>query len=138
MHLSKSTGNIVRYALGSLLVLLTLNALAGGYYGMAGAGNVPVEWLKGSPFRTYFIPVLFLFLVVGGSALIAAIAVLRRWRIAHKAAFSCGIIVLLWLTVQLIIIGYVSWMQPATAIITIVILALTWLLPEYEHSTSYQ
>ena len=33
---------------------------------MAGAENVPVEWLQGSPFHSYFIPGLFLFLTVGG------------------------------------------------------------------------
>lgn len=122
---------IVRYLLGFLLALLALNALAGGYYGMAGAENVPIEWLKGSPFSSYFIPGLILFIVVGGSALIAAVAVFRQRRMARKAAFICGIITLLWLTVQVAIIGYVSWMQPTTAMAAILILLLTWQLPKY-------
>jgi hypothetical protein len=65
---------------------------------MAGAKNVPTEWLKGSPFHSYFIPSLILFVCVGGSAFFAAIAVFRRHRIARKAAFICGTIVLLWLS----------------------------------------
>ncbi len=124
---------IIHYLLGFLLALLALNAFAGGYYAMAGAENVPVEWLKGSPFSNYFIPGLTLFVVVGGSALIAAMAVFTRLRIARSAAVTCGIITILWLTVQVTIIGFVSWMQPATAFAAIVILLLTWQLPHYAH-----
>jgi len=123
----------IRFTLGFLLVLLALNAFGGGYYGMAGAENVPMEWLKGSPFRNYFIPSLILFICVGGSALIAAIAVFKQYHTARKAAFICGIITLLWLTVQVAIIGYVSWMQPTTAVAAFIILFLTWQLPKYEH-----
>jgi len=131
MNKPASTEKFIRYALGILLVVLALNAFAGGYYGMSGARNVPVEWLKDSPFHSYFIPGIILFVCVGGSALFAAMAVLRRYRIARKAAFSSGIIALLWLSVQVAIIGYVSWMQPATAIAAVIILFLTWQLPKY-------
>lgn len=56
---------LVRYTLGVLLLLIAINAFGGGYYGMAGAKNVPVEWLKGSFFRNYFIPGLILFVFIG-------------------------------------------------------------------------
>ena len=125
--------NLIRYILGFLLVLLALNAFGGGYYGMSGAEKVPLEWLKGSPFRNYFIPGLFLFVLVGGSALFAAFAVFSQRRQARKAAFICGIITLIWLSVQVVIIGYVSWMQPTTAVVAFFILILSWQLPKYEH-----
>jgi len=96
---------------------------------MSGAKGVPAEWLAGSPFRDYFIPGLILFVVVGGSFLIGAIAVFARFRIARLAAFSAGVIVFGWLVVQIAIIGYVSWMQPATAIAGLFVLILAWLLP---------
>lgn len=133
MNNNKLSERIIRYTLGFLLALLALNAFAGGYYGMAGAKTVPIEWLKGSPFRSYFIPGLILFICVGGSALIAAIAVFRRRHIARKAAFMCSIITLLWLSVQVAIIGYVSWMQPTTAIAAVIIFCLTWQLSKYGH-----
>lgn len=133
MSNNRLSEKLIRYTLGLLLIVLALNAFAGGYYGMAGAETVPTEWLKGSPFRGYFIPGLILFICVGGSSLIAAIAVFRRHRIARKAAFLCGIITLLWLTVQIAIIGYVSWMQPTTTVVALSILLLTWQLPRYEH-----
>jgi hypothetical protein len=129
----KSPEKRIRFSLGVLLLILALNAFAGGYYGLSGAENVPTEWLKGSPFHDYFIPSLILFVCVGGSALIAAILVFKRHQLARKVTFSCGAIVLLWLTVQISIIGYVSWMQPTTAVVTITILFLTWQLKKYEH-----
>ena len=116
----------LRYPLGALLALLALNAFAGGYYGMAGAPNVPREWLQGSPFDNYFIPALVLFVVVGGTALIAAVAVFRNSPRARLAALFSGVVALGWIAVQLAIIGYVSPLQPAVAIagVLIIILAL--------------
>jgi hypothetical protein len=133
MSNSKLSENLICYSLGILLLLVAINAFGGGYYGMAGAKNVPTEWLKGSPFQSYFIPSLILFVCVGGSALFAAIVVFRRHRIARKAAFICGMIILFWLAVQVAIIGYVSWMQPTTAVAAVFIIFLTWQLPKYEH-----
>jgi hypothetical protein len=119
----------IRYALGGLLAFGALNAFAGGYYGMAGAEGVPKEWLEGSPFDDYFIPGLVLFVVVGGSFLAAAIAVLARLRVARTAAFGAGAIVLGWLAAETAVIGYVSWMQPATTIGGLLVLLFAWLLP---------
>jgi hypothetical protein len=119
-----SAGKPRRYMLGSLLLLMAINAFGGGFYAMAGAKDVPVEWLKESPFPDYFIPGLFLFLVIGGSALLAAVVVFSRHRLARRAALFCGVIVLLWILIQVIIIGYVSWMQPATAVAATLILVL--------------
>ena len=119
-------GNSVsRISLIILLFIVAINAFAGGYYGLAGAKNVPPEWLEGSPFRSYFIPSLFLFAIVGGSCLLAAIALLRRWAVAGKLAMLAGIIMLGWIIAQVIIIGYVSWLQPAIAICGLVTLLLT-------------
>ena len=128
MRTNKLTDKFVRNALGILLLVLAINAFGGGYYGMAGAKNIPTEWLKGSPFSNYFVPSLILLVGIGGSALLAAIFVFRQYTQARKAAFICGIIVILWLIVQVTIIGYVSWMQPTTAVAAILILLLAWKL----------
>jgi hypothetical protein len=121
--------NAFRYVLGSLLAFGALNAFAGGYYGMSGAKDVPKEWLEGSPFDNYFIPGFVLFIVVGGSFLVAAIAVHAKLHIARTAAFAAGAIVLGWLAVETAIIGYVSWMQPATTIGGLLVVLFAWLLP---------
>ena len=75
-------------------------------------------------------PSLILLVVVGGSFLMAAIAVFAGLRIARLTAFAAGLVVLGWLAAQLAIIGYVSWMQPTTAIAGVLVLVLGSLLPQ--------
>lgn len=93
--------------------------------------------LEGSPFADYFIPSLILSIVVGGSFLISAIAVLTDLRIARRAALSAGVIVPGWLVVQMAVIGYVSWMQPTTEVAGLLILVLAWDLREPARSLRY-
>jgi hypothetical protein len=81
---------------------------------MSGADGVPREWLAGSPFADYFVPSLFLFTVVGGALALGAVMVSVSHRWARLAAITGGVIVLAWISVQVAIIGFVSWMQPAT------------------------
>ena len=90
---------------------------------------MPREWLAGSPFADYVIPSLVLVLVVGGSLLIAAVAVLARLRTARLTAYAAAAILLIWIVVQVAIIGYVSWMQPATIAVAVLILVLARRLP---------
>ena len=126
------SATFIRYALGLLLVFGALNAFGGGYYGLSGAPGVPVEWLAGSPFDEYFVPSLILFVVVGGTLGLAALAVLAGLRVARGSAFVAGTIVLGWIIVQVSIIGYVSWMQPATFIGGLAVLMLASQLPPFE------
>ena len=115
---------ILRYSLGALLAFAALNAFGGGYYAISGAKGVPLVWLEGSPFKSYLIPGIILFGLVGGALLSASIAVLANLRIAMFATYTAVVIVSIWLTVQMLIIGYVSWMQPTTAAVTLIILFL--------------
>ena len=119
----------IRYLLGVLLGFGAINAFAGGYYGLSGAPGVPLDWLAGSPFKNYFIPSVILLVVVGGALSFAAVALLARARLARVSAVVAGMVVLVWIAVQLAIIGYVSWMQPATLVAGILVLMLAWLMP---------
>ena len=117
--------------LSILLGLMAIGCFAGGYYGMSGAAQLPLEWLNGSPFPDYFIPSLFLFAVVGGVNLIASILIYKRHRWSQPAGHIAGLLVLAWTAAQVAIIGYQSWMQPAVAIIGIFVILLTAQLPRY-------
>jgi len=119
----------LRHILGAVLAFAALNAFAGGYYGLAGAKGIPKEWLRGSPFPDYFVPSLILVVIVGGSFLLAAVAVFARWRHDRSLAMASAVIVFGWLAIELAIIGYVSWMQPATAIGGALVLVLARRLP---------
>lgn len=131
---SNKSEPFVRNTLGVLLGIVALNAFAGGYYAISGAKGVPTEWLKGTPFKDYFIPGLILLFFVGGAFLLAAVAAFAHLRIARLAARAAVLIVFIWLGIQVAIIGYVSWMQPTTAIVAIAILLIASRLPKEKSS----
>lgn len=118
--------------LSILLAVMAIGCFAGGYYGMSGAANLPVEWLAGSPFHDYFTPSLFLFAVVGGVSLTASGLIYKRHRWAQPAGYIAGLLLLAWIAAQVAIIGYQSWMQPAIAISGIFVILLTAQLPRDE------
>ncbi len=118
----------LRIALGSVLALIALNAFGGGAYGMAGADGVPTAWLRGTPFVTYLVPSVILFVVVGGAFLFAAVAVIGRSPDARVLVILAEVVGAIWLASQLAIIGYVSWMQPLTAGVLVLALVLAWRL----------
>jgi hypothetical protein len=134
MKVMVSHPKLIRVPLGVLHAFLALNAFGGGIYGMSGAEGVPLELLEGSPFNSYFFPSLILFVMLGGSALAAAVAVFIRHRLAVKLSFAVVLILFGWLLTQVAIIGYASWMQPATAMLGVLILALT--LPSFARASS--
>jgi hypothetical protein len=119
----------IRMLLGVLLAFGALNAFAGGYYGLSGAERVPREWLAGSPFTDCFVPSLILFVVVGGALALATVMVFARHHLARVGAVAAAAMLLVWMIVQVAIIGYVSWMQPATLAAGLVVVVLGWLLP---------
>jgi hypothetical protein len=103
-----------RTALIVIQLLVMVNAFAGGFYGLNGAKAIPRAWLDGSPFHSFFVPSLFLFVVIGGGMLVATIVLLRKSRLAPWASLGMGVLLMLWIVVQVSIIGYVSWMQPTS------------------------
>ncbi|MBK8944416.1 MAG: hypothetical protein IPM32_04005 [Ignavibacteriae bacterium] len=107
---------------------MALNAFGGGYYGMSGADGIPIEWLENSPFQNYFIPSLFLFIIVGGSSLLASIFVFRNLNFDLTFSFLAASIILTWIITQVSIIGYVSWMQPTIFIIGLIVFFLSFIL----------
>lgn len=71
-------------------------------------------------------------MAVGGVCLVVAILVLKRHRFARQAGYVAGSLLLAWIAVQVGIIGYVSWMQPAVAISGILIILLTTQISRHE------
>lgn len=122
-------GRASRIALSAFLAFFATMAFGGGMYGLTGAPDVPVEWLAGSPFETYFVPSLILFVVVGGSFMVAAIAVFFATTWARNAVFTCAAVVLTWIAVQLAIIGYTSFLQVIVAAVGALLLLTAIFLP---------
>ena len=134
--MSKIQNDKIRISLGLLLAVVSLNAFAGGYLGISGAKGVPIEWLNGSPFESYLIPGIILFVIVGGSFLFAAVVVLRKYSYGKIISIAASIILFIWLSVEIYIIGYVSWMQPAIAVAGLLVLILAIFLNEPARTSS--
>lgn len=84
---------------------LALSAFAGGIGLLAGLNAPPVDNLKGSLFKNFTIPGLSLFVIVGGSALLAAILLGRKSKFAVLVATGAGIIIMFFEFVEVLVIG---------------------------------
>ena len=56
--------------------------------------------------------------------------VLVHRRLARKASFFSGMLLLAWVVLQLANIGYVSWLQPAIVMSAVLILVLARIVPD--------
>jgi hypothetical protein len=119
----------------ALEVVLSIGALAGGLILIvAPRGEImplPLSALAGSPFETYFGPGLILFTVLGLGPLVAARLAWTRHPLAPVAAFVVGAALLIWVAVEIAIIGY-SNEPPLQAIylvlgVAITIVSLGWM-----------
>jgi hypothetical protein len=96
---------IERFAIGALAVFIAVSAAAGAV-GLVGGGLAfPPEWLDGTPFATYVGPGIILGVVVGGSALLAGVLVLRGHPLAIPMAFVAGLVQLGWIVGEVLLIG---------------------------------
>ncbi len=114
MHPARATSPLTRFAKAAvaLEVFLSLGALGGGGALMLGSRGeiipLPLSALSGSPFDTHFVPGLILFGVLGLGALAGALLTLRRHPMAPFAAFVVGAALLIWLAVEIAIVGYTN------------------------------
>jgi len=68
--------------------------------------------LANSPFETFLIPGLFLFLVNGIGNAAGSLLSFRNHRIAGNAGLLLGVILCLWILIQVYWIGLSSFLQP--------------------------
>ena len=68
--------------------------------------DLPVEWLAGSAFSNYFVPGLVLLIVLGLGPWVAAYGVWRRRPWGWTSSFVVGAALIVWLAIQIRIIGY--------------------------------
>jgi hypothetical protein len=73
--------------------------------------GMTVESLERSPFPDFRIPGLFLAIVIGGANLLSAVALLRRHPLAPFVSLATGLLLVVWVTIQTAIIGFLHWSQ---------------------------
>lgn len=73
--------------------------------------NLNPDLLAGSPFKNYLIPGILLAFVVGGLNLVAVFLNLNRHRQRYNAAITGGVVIIVWIIVQVILIGTIHWLH---------------------------
>ena len=129
-----------------LVVLMGLSALISGPMLFLEPSGHLVQWsvedLKGTPFSDYTIPGIILFVFLGVYPSFVGYSLLRlpawKWpdalnptkdyHWAWSASWAAGAIILLWIAVETLLLGYISFLQPMVAVWGVVIVILT-LLP---------
>jgi membrane protein implicated in regulation of membrane protease activity len=135
-----------RATLRALVCLMLFEVISAVPYGVAlvidpsgGLVGMPVAMLKGSPFHDFRIPGLILFVVLGLGALIVAIGLLRlpmwNWAVRlnpykHRhwvwaATVLYGLALIIWIAVEVTMIGLDSWLQPFHFCIGLAVLLLS-------------
>jgi hypothetical protein len=128
-----------RWLLVAIELVVAVNAVGGAVWGLAGAKNVPREWLDGMPFHSYLIPSLTLLVAVGGGMSMAALALVVRHRLAPEVSVAAALILVVWITAQVLIIvpdGGFSWLQPIMFAAGLFIAGLGWRLRRQRHESA--
>ena len=98
------------YILFVFIIFQGLSGLAGGISLILDPSGksiqLPLSWLEGSPFSNYLIPGLILFVVLGLYPLVVFYSLLKKLRWSWFAAFTLGAALIIWIGVEIIIIGY--------------------------------
>lgn len=120
-----------------LLLILMLFQGASGLFGGAalvidpsgGLLGLPLDMLVGSPFETYLMPGLILLIVLGAFPLVVCYGLWQRKRWAWWGALLVSIALIIWIGVEIAMVGYHSDppLQLIYGIVGIVLLILTQL-----------
>lgn len=111
MNSSKSRSKS-SYALLGLLLFQGISGLFGGFALVwdptGGILRMPLSLLDGSPFNTYLIPGIILLLVLGIFPMVVFLGLWRRKPWSLSAAFLVSIALLVWIGVEIMMVGYHS------------------------------
>jgi hypothetical protein len=112
-----------------LMLFLTVSAFSGGSVILSDPSGAFMKMsardLAGSPFSNFLVPGLVLLGVLGFGSLIAALLLWKRpGRISWFFAIGISASLLIWLAVQVVIIGYRGLLQPFYASLGVTMVAL--------------
>ncbi|MCB2219002.1 MAG: hypothetical protein KQI35_01315 [Bacteroidetes bacterium] len=129
---SRPIGVIMLYV---LILFQGLSGIAGGI-GLIGDPSgeslqIPLIWLKGSPFHNYLVPGIVLLIILGIFPVGVFLGLLREWPWAWHATLFIAIALLIWIIVEIMVIGYQP-QPPLQLIYSLVglLMLVTALLPQ--------
>jgi hypothetical protein len=119
----------LRITIAIITGFIALTAIGGGIALLTGAEGqrFPLDWLQGTPFKDYTIPALLLTVAVGGSSLLACIAIIRDLKTGMPAALAAGMIMVGFIVIEVLILKQVP-PGPTPIEIMYFILGLTTIL----------
>lgn len=82
--------------------------------------GMTTEILINTPFDSFFIPGIFLFIVNGLSNILCSIISFRKNKLAGICGIILGTFLVLWIIIQIYLIGLIHFLQPLFFIIGIV------------------
>ncbi len=101
--------------LGILQAFIGVGAVGGGLALVlepSGANlGMPLETLKNSPFSTYLVPGVVLFVFNGLLSLVGAAASFTRYRYAGEIASALGVFLILWIILQIYWFVSIHWLH---------------------------
>lgn len=125
----------IRIAVVGLDLFEAASAIIGAVGLVVGFMNIPVSVLIGTPFTDFTVPAVLLGIVVGGSALAAAvIAVFAPPRVGALASAAAGCITVGYLIVEIAMIGLGAWPQVVWFLVGLLMIGMAALL---WHTDSY-
>ena len=100
----------------TLEIFNAFSALAGGFGLMTNPDGIvfgmDVSWLEGTPFSSFLIPGIVLFIVNGIGNSVGAMLSFRKNKMAPYVAAFFGFVMMVWIVSQVAWIGYRSFLQP--------------------------
>lgn len=119
----------IRIALVVVDLFAAVSAIVGAVGLVVGYMNIPLSALNGTPFADFTVPALLLGIVVGGSALVAAvIALVGPRQLETLASAGAGVVMVVWMTVEIAMIGLAIWVQVAYFAVGLLMIGLAALL----------
>ncbi len=120
----------LRVGLGLLELSIGTSAVWGGVMLMTDRWNMPADWLRHTPFDSWLLPGLALVGLIGGTQLVAGLALLSHHPAARTASIAAGLILVGWIVVQLVWLRKLHpVMQPTMLAAGAAIIALASRLP---------
>lgn len=119
---------IIKGSLSVLHLIVAAFAFLGGWVAISqpmSPFGISTDMLANSPFDTFLLPGLLLFIVIGMGQLVAAAFILFRSRFEAYSSFITSGTLLIWLIVQVLMIRTVEVLHVVTFVIACVQLALS-------------
>ena len=130
--MSNSIPSKLRLTAIVLLILVGLNAAVAGFSFITEPSSeevgIPVTYLRFSPFSDFLIPGILLFIFIGVFSLLIAYASVQRWGGYPLLMAFQGIVLIVWIFVQVILVQDFNLMQFLCLVVGIIIFFCGWIL----------